>query len=108
MIGEGRISGRMGKEVYAEMVRSGKGAAEIVAERGYELLDDAEVLEEVVERVLAANPEEVGRYRAGKTGLLQFFVGQVMRETEGRADPERVNELLKKRLCISQADPPSC
>jgi len=65
---------------------------------GDTLVADTAELEPLVERILAANPGQVAAYKAGKEGLLGFFVGQVMKETEGKADPKVVNELLREKL----------
>jgi aspartyl-tRNA(Asn)/glutamyl-tRNA(Gln) amidotransferase subunit B len=69
-----------------------------VAEKGLVQVQDTGTIEAVVERVLAANPAEVEAYRGGKTKLMGFFVGQVMRETRGKANPKIVNEVLAKKL----------
>ncbi len=94
----GTISGSAAKEVLAVMVETGRGAEEIVRERGLEQVSDTGELVAVVERVVAANGDKVNAYRGGKTGLLGFFVGQIMRETGGKADPQVVNRLLRERL----------
>ncbi len=80
------------------MLESGRSPREIVEEQGLEQLSDAGALTEVVESVLAAHPDQVAAYRGGKSGLLGFFVGQVMRQTQGRANPQLVRELVDESL----------
>jgi len=94
----GTVSGSAAKEVLAAMAATGRGAAAIVAERGLEQVSDADQLASDIDVVLADHPDEVAAYRGGKTGLLGFFVGQVMRRTQGKADPQVVNRLLRERL----------
>ncbi len=92
------ISGRIAKTVFEEMVKSGKPAGRIVEEKGLVQVTDESAITDAVDRVLADNPGEVEKYRAGKTKLFGFFVGQVMKETKGKANPQIVNRLLKERL----------
>lgn len=98
LIDQGRISGKQGKEVFAEMFATGKSAEEIVRQRGLEQVSDAAEIERLVEQAIAANPKQVEQYRAGKEGLLGFFVGQVMKASQGKANPKIVNELLRAKL----------
>jgi aspartyl-tRNA(Asn)/glutamyl-tRNA(Gln) amidotransferase subunit B len=95
---DGKISGSVAKEVLALMVETGKGAAEIVAERGLVQVSDEAALEAEVEAVIAAHPAETAAYRGGKQGLMGFFVGQVMKRTGGQANPQVVNRLLREKL----------
>ncbi|RMF14061.1 MAG: Asp-tRNA(Asn)/Glu-tRNA(Gln) amidotransferase GatCAB subunit B [Alphaproteobacteria bacterium] len=95
---EGRISGRVAKDVFEEMFASGRRAIAIVEEKGLTQVSDEGALAEIVEKVLAANPAQVEQYRGGKTKVIGFFVGQVMKETRGQANPAVVNKLLKERL----------
>jgi aspartyl-tRNA(Asn)/glutamyl-tRNA(Gln) amidotransferase subunit B len=95
---EGKISGSVAKEVLAHMVESGKGAAEVVSERGLAQVSDEGALEADVDAVIAAHPAEVAAYRGGKQGLMGFFVGQVMKRTGGQANPQVVNRLLREKL----------
>ena len=95
---DGRISGTIAKDVFAEMLAGGGRPAEIVERKGLRQLSDADELSPVVAQVLAQNPDQVKAYRGGKTALLGFFVGQVMRATRGQADPQLVYQLLKDRL----------
>ena len=78
LIDEGQISGKQGKDVLVEMFKSGKTAAVIVAEQGLAQMSDTGEIERLVAEVIAANPKQTEQYRAGKTGLMGFFVGQVM------------------------------
>ncbi len=92
------ISGKIGKAVFEEMVGSGKRAAEIVEDKGLRQVSDESAIAGVIEQVLAENPAEVQAYRGGKHKLLGFFVGQVMRKTKGKANPQLVNEILRRQL----------
>ncbi|HEX7022508.1 MAG TPA: glutamine--tRNA ligase/YqeY domain fusion protein, partial [Trueperaceae bacterium] len=94
----GAVSGRVAKEVFAVMLATGREPEEIVAEQGLEQIGDEAALVPVVERLLVAHPDKVEQYRQGKTGLLGFFVGQAMRETRGRANPQLVQQMFKERL----------
>ena len=94
----GTISGKMAKDVFAEMVATGKRAQKIVAQRGLSQVSDTGVLEAAAREVLAQNAGQVERYRAGKTNVLGFFVGQVMKATKGAANPALVNDVLKRLL----------
>jgi aspartyl-tRNA(Asn)/glutamyl-tRNA(Gln) amidotransferase subunit B len=98
LLDEGVISGKIAKTVFDEMVLSGRPAKQIVEEKGLVQVQDASAIESVVDKVLSANPSEVEAYKGGKTKLMGFFVGQVMRETKGKANPKIVNELLGKKL----------
>ena len=98
LIDDGTISGKIAKEVFEEMYRSGKPPAEIVKEKGLVQITDTAALEKAIDEVIAANPENLQRYRAGKDKLFGFFVGQVMKVTQGKANPALVTELLKKKL----------
>jgi aspartyl-tRNA(Asn)/glutamyl-tRNA(Gln) amidotransferase subunit B len=98
LIDGGTISGKMAKELFEEIWASGKDPADLVRERGLAQVSDESALVKAVDEVLAANPGQVASYKAGKTGLLGFFVGQVMKSTGGKANPALVNRLLKERL----------
>ena len=92
------ISGKIAKTVFDEMVKSGKAAKAIVDEKGLVQVTDESAIEEVVDKILTANPNEVEKFKAGNAKLMGFFVGQVMRETKGKANPQIVNRLLKDKL----------
>src|SRR5829696_1308156 len=94
----GRISGKQGKDVLLEMFRAGKGANEVIEELGLAQVSDAGEIEKIVADVLAASPQQLEAYRAGKEALFGFFVGQVMKASKGKANPKVVNELLKEKL----------
>ncbi|NTW28293.1 MAG: Asp-tRNA(Asn)/Glu-tRNA(Gln) amidotransferase subunit GatB [Coriobacteriia bacterium] len=98
LVEDGTISSKQAKEVFAEMAASGDAPGAIVEIKGMKQVSDTGAIEEVVQRILAANPGQVAGYRSGKTGLIGFFVGQVMRETGGQANPAVVNEVLKRKL----------
>ena len=98
LIDGGTISGKMAKEVFAEMFATGAAPAEIVRARGLVQITDEGAIGQVVDKVIEANPKELGQYRAGKTALLGFFVGQVMKASGGKANPQVVNQILKRKL----------
>jgi len=98
LIADGTISGRLAKEVFAEMVASGADPAAIVEAKGLRQVTDSGAIDAAIDAVLAANADKLAQYRAGRDKLHGFFVGQVMRATQGKANPALVNELLKKKL----------
>ncbi len=98
LIDKGTISGKIAKTVFEEMFKTGKEAEFIVNERNLVQISDETGIEKTVDMILEKNHEEVGRFRAGDAKLMGFFVGQVMKETGGRANPKIVNELLRKKL----------
>ncbi|MBU4260062.1 MAG: Asp-tRNA(Asn)/Glu-tRNA(Gln) amidotransferase subunit GatB [Proteobacteria bacterium] len=98
LIKEGIISGKIAKVVFEEMAKTGKAPDKIVKEKGLVQVTDVSAIEEIILNVLADNAKEVADYRNGKTRLLGFFVGQVMKKTKGKANPKIVNEVLKEKL----------
>lgn len=92
------ISGKMGKAVFEEMFAHRKAPDQVIQEKGLVQINDAGALEAVIKKVIEANPGQAADYRKGKEKLLGFFVGQVMRETKGQANPELVNQLVKRAL----------
>ena len=98
LVDDGTISGKIAKSVFDEMARSGKSAGQIVEEKGLVQISDSSAIEGIVSTVLEANPAEVKAYRNGKTKLLGFFIGRVMKETRGKANPKLVNDILKRYL----------
>jgi aspartyl-tRNA(Asn)/glutamyl-tRNA(Gln) amidotransferase subunit B len=92
------ISGRIAKDVFQFMVESGKDAASIVAEKGLVQVTDTGAIDAAIAKVMAENAAKVEEYRAGKTTLFGWFVGQVMKGTGGKANPAKVNEILKAKL----------
>ncbi len=98
LINNGTISIKIGKTVLKEMIETGKEAELIVQEKGLVQISDTSQLEEIVQKVIAQNPQSVADYLQGKERALGFLVGQIMKETKGKANPQVVNELLKKNL----------
>lgn len=98
IIEKGLISPRMAHDIFPELFASGASPEQLAAERGLAQLSDAGELEAVVDAVIADNPAEVAGYRSGKSKLMAFFVGQIMKRTKGKANPTLVNELLQKKL----------
>jgi aspartyl-tRNA(Asn)/glutamyl-tRNA(Gln) amidotransferase subunit B len=97
-IESGKINNNQGKEVLTEMFASGKTVAEVIAEKGLEQVSDTGAIEKIVDEVIAANTANVEAYRGGNEKLFGFFVGQVMKASQGKANPKVVNEVLKKKL----------
>ncbi|MCP3138845.1 Asp-tRNA(Asn)/Glu-tRNA(Gln) amidotransferase subunit GatB [Pyxidicoccus xibeiensis] len=97
-VDKGTVSANAGKDVLGEMFRTGKAPADIIAEKGLAQVSDTGAIEAVVDEILAKNAGEAEKYRAGKTQVFGFFVGQVMRAMKGKGNPALVNELLKKKL----------
>jgi aspartyl-tRNA(Asn)/glutamyl-tRNA(Gln) amidotransferase subunit B len=98
LIDDGTISGKIAKEVFVEMFATGRAPGEIIKEKGLLQITDVSAIEKIVDEVIAANPKQLEQYRAGRTNLLGFFVGQTMRASGGKANPQLVNEILKKKL----------
>lgn len=98
LIQDNTISGKIAKEVFAEMYASGDDAAKIVETKGLKQITDTGAIETIIDKIIAANPDNVAGYKAGKEKLFGFFVGQVMKETGGKANPAIINDLLKKKL----------
>ena len=98
MIKQETISGKIAKDVFEEMYRTGRRPAEIVREKGWTQILDTGEIERAVEKVLQAFPRQLEEYRSGKEKVFGFFVGEVMKETRGKANPKRVNELLRQKL----------
>ena len=98
LIADGTISGRLAKDVFAEMVASGADPTAIVEANGLRQVTDSTAIEAAIDTVLAAQADKLAEYRAGRDRLYGFFVGQIMRATQGKANPALVNQLLKKKL----------
>ena len=98
LISDGTISGRIAKDVFADMFESGKDAAAIVDEKGLKQLSDSGAIEALIDTVIAGNMDKVEEYRGGKDKLFGFFVGQVMKQSGGQANPGMVNQILKAKL----------
>jgi aspartyl-tRNA(Asn)/glutamyl-tRNA(Gln) amidotransferase subunit B len=98
LIDSGKISGKQGKEVFAEMFASGKGADSIVRAKGIEQLSDASAIEALCDQAIAANPKPAADFKAGNAASLNFLKGQVMKLSKGRANPQLVGAILEKKL----------
>lgn len=98
LIEKGTISNNIGKQIIFTMLREGTKASKIIEEQGLSQISDEGAIKEIVQKVVDSNPEQVNAYKDGKVQLLGFFVGQIMKETKGRANPKTVNELLKEIL----------
>ena len=98
MIARGELSGKLAKEVFPKMFATGDPPAAIVEREGLKQISDTGALEKVIAEVIAANPKQVGQYRAGKTAVLNFLVGQAMKATRGQANVALVTDLLKQKL----------
>ncbi|MFC1511741.1 Asp-tRNA(Asn)/Glu-tRNA(Gln) amidotransferase subunit GatB [Candidatus Latescibacterota bacterium] len=98
LIEDGTISGSIAKSVFEEMAQNGGDPREIVERKGLTQISDKSELEGVIRKVIAAHPDEVEKYKSGKTKLIAFFVGQVMQRTKGKANPREVNAILREYL----------
>jgi len=98
MVKDGSISGKIGKEVFEAVYDSGRDPADVVREQGLSQVTDEDAIREAIEKVIAGSQSQHAQYRAGKSALLGFFVGQVLKATGGKANPALVNRLLKERL----------
>ena len=98
LIKSGEISGKIAKDVLDAMIESGESPASIVESKGLKQVSDSGALEKIIDEVIAKNQPSVDEYRSGKDRLFGFFVGQVMKESKGQANPGMVNDLLKKKL----------
>lgn len=96
LIEKGTISNNIGKQIIIEIMKDGTKASVIVEKKGLSQISDEGAIKELVQKVVDAHPNEVEAYKNGKTNLLGFFVGQVMKETKGRANPKTVNQLIKE------------
>lgn len=98
LMDKGVISGKIAKTVFEDMYKTGKDAEAIVSEKGLVQMSDETGIEAIIDEVLSRSPQEIERFRAGDAKLMGFFVGQVMKETKGKANPKIVNELLRRKL----------
>lgn len=98
LIDKGTISGKIAKTVFQEMWSSGKDAETIVKEKGLVQISDSSAIEKIIEGILAESPAQVADYRAGRTKLFGFFVGNIMKATKGQANPELVSQILTEKL----------
>src|SRR4051812_49130200 len=95
---QGKINNNQAKEVLADMFATGNAAADVIKDKGFELVSDESAIEKIVDKVIAANAAQVEAYRGGKEALFGFFVGQVMKASQGKASPAVVNDILKRKL----------
>jgi aspartyl-tRNA(Asn)/glutamyl-tRNA(Gln) amidotransferase subunit B len=98
MVAKGELTGKLAKEVLAKMAATGESAAAVVEREGLKAISDSGELERIVEEAIAGNPKQAEQYRAGKTTLVQFFIGQVMKATKGQADPAAAKEIVERKL----------
>ncbi len=103
LVEQGRISQNVAKSVLEKMLATGQGAGQIVEAEGLAQISDESRLETVVDEVLASNPDEVQKFLAGKTSVAGFLMGQVMKATQGKANPQVVRSLIVARLEAMQA-----
>lgn len=98
LINKGELSGKLAKEILPKMFETADGPSVIMEREGLKQISDSGALEKIADEAIAANPKQVEQYKAGKTALLGFLVGQVMKASRGQANPAAVNEVLKKKL----------
>ena len=99
MIAAGELSGKLAKEILPKMIATGESASAIVDREGLKQIADTGALEQIVAQVIEANPKQVEQYKSGKTTVINFLVGQVMKASRGQAKPDVVTEILKQKLC---------
>ena len=97
-IDDGTISGKLGKDVFAKMVATGDGARAIIEREGLRQITDPAAVRAMAEAIVAANPRQAEQYRAGKDSLLGFFVGQLMKASGGRVNPQLASDTMKALL----------
>jgi aspartyl-tRNA(Asn)/glutamyl-tRNA(Gln) amidotransferase subunit B len=98
LVVKGELTGKLAKDVLAKMFESGEAPAVIIEREGLRAIGDSGALGKIILEVLAANPKQVDQYKGGKTTVIGFLVGQVMKASRGQANPAAVNELLKSKL----------
>ena len=98
LIDQDKISGKIAKTVFDVMSQSGRSPQEIVAEKGLEQVSNSESIEKTINQVLAAHPKQVADFQAGNRKIFGFLVGQIMKATQGKANPQKANEILKRKL----------
>jgi aspartyl-tRNA(Asn)/glutamyl-tRNA(Gln) amidotransferase subunit B len=98
LVESGKITAAVAKRVFVTMFDSGRSAGEIVAAEGLAQISDTSAIEQAAREVIAKNPDNVAKYKGGNEGVFKFFVGQVMRATRGQANPQAVNDILRKLL----------
>ena len=98
MISNDVISGKIAKDVFEIMAETSENPEDIVEKRGLKQVTDTSFIEAIVDEIIANNPDNVASYKAGKTNLLGWFVGQVMKQSQGKANPAMANKLIKDKL----------
>ena len=98
LVEKGTISRNQAKEVLKEVVATGKDPETIIKEKGLTQISDTSALESLAQEIINANPKEAADYRAGKTKVMGFFVGQLMKQTKGQANPQLANEIFQRLL----------
>ena len=98
IIDDGTISNKIAKQVFEEMVKSGKNPKQIVEDKGLVQISDPAIISAIIDEVIEKNPDNVAKFKAGNTKLLGFFVGQVLKSTGGKANPQVVNQLVAQKL----------
>jgi len=99
-IADNTLSGKMAKDVFDALWEGGTDADRIIQDRGLKQISDTGEIEKIVDAIVAANPAQVAEYRAGKEKAFNFFVGQAMKATKGKANPAQVNEMLRRKLSV--------
>ena len=97
-IEDGTISGKIAKDIFEKMWSSGKEVDAIIKDESLEQVTDNKEIESMIDEVIESNPEQLQQYRSGKDRLFGFFVGQVMKASQGKANPRQVNDILKSKL----------
>ncbi|MBK5291791.1 MAG: Asp-tRNA(Asn)/Glu-tRNA(Gln) amidotransferase GatCAB subunit B, partial [Acidobacteriia bacterium] len=95
---KGELSGKLAKDIFPKMYSTGESAAAIMEREGLKQISDSSALDAIVAEVIAGNPNQVEQYRGGKTAVMGYLVGQVMKASRGQANPAMVNEMLKAKL----------
>ncbi len=98
LIDSNTISGKIAKTVFKDMYETGKSPKQIIDEKGLVQITDTKLIEDLADKIIASNPKAVSQYKSGKKNTIGFFVGQIMKETKGKANPKIVNEILSKKL----------
>ena len=98
LIRNGEINGKQAKEIFPKMWETGDTPSAIIEREGLKQITDTGALEKIVDEVISANPKQLEQFRSGKTTVLGFFVGQVMKASRGQANPATVNEVLRRKL----------
>jgi len=98
MVTKGELTGKLAKEIFPKMFATGEAARAISEREGLKAISDTSALDKIVNDVITANPKQVEQYKGGKTTVLGFFVGQVMKASRGQANPQMIGEILRSRL----------